>query len=200
MRLNVPMTMMDFFRKSEGIWLTQRNVHHFDSVSDESGESNLIVKVVEANDPRIQQVCSLRNIEPDRAKGGASFNWLANTKDSEPNPDYEAVLIDIPDDDTGLTGKMIRDKGYVEGLPVVSRYWFGQDGILTINTDYDNNQGQERCWFITDDFRVRVSTVKMMNGVNLMTYCSERRCTSPEILEQMVQSHNLNQQSPATNY
>lgn len=196
MRLNVPMTMMDFFRKSEGIWLTQRNVHHFDSVSDESGESNLIVKVVEPSDPRIQQVCSLRNIEPDRAKGGASFNWLANTKDSEPNPDYEAVLIDIPDDATGLTGKIIRDKGYVEGIPVVSRYWFGQDGILTINTDYDNNQGQERCWFITDDFRVRVSTVKMMNGVNLMTYCSERRCVSSEILEQMVQNHHIeNQQS-----
>ena len=190
MRLNPPMTMMNFFRKSEGIWLTQRNVHHFDVVGDESGESNLIVKVVEPDDPRVQKVCSLRNIKPDRAKGGASFNWQANTKDSEPNPDYEAVLIDIPDDETGLTGKIIRDKGHVEGIPVVSRYWFGQDGILTINTDYENNQGQERCWFITDDFRVRVSTVKMMNGVNLMTYCSERRCVSPEILEQMVQNHH----------
>ena len=194
MRLNPPMTMMDFFRKSEGIWLTQRNVHHFDSVGDESGESNLIIKVIEPEDPRVQKVCSLRNIEPVKAQGGASFNWLANTKDSEPNPDYEAILIDIPDDETGLTGKMIRDKGYVEGIPVVSRYWFGQDGILTINTDYENNQGQERCWFITDDFRVRVSTVKMMNGVNLMTYCSERRCVSAARLEQMVKNHNIEPQ------
>ena len=200
MRLNPPMTMMDFFRKSEGIWLTQRNVHHFDSVGDESGESNLIVQVIEPEDPRVQKVCSLRNIEPVKAKGGASFNWLANTKDSEPNPNYEAILIDLPDDETGLTGKIIRDKGYVEGIPVVSRYWFGQDGILTINTDYENNQGQERCWFITEDFRVRVSTVKMMNGVNLMTYCSERRCVSPEILEQMAKNHSINQQSPVPNY
>ena len=192
MRLNPPMTMMDFFRKSEGIWLTQRNVHHFDVTSDESGESNLIVKVIEPDNPKVKQVCSLRNIETARAMGGASFNWLANTKDSEPDPNYEAILIDIPDDETGRTGKIIRDKGYVEGIPVVSRYWFGQDGILTINTDYENNQGQERCWFITNDFRVRVSTVKMMNGVNLMTYCSERRCVSPEILEQMVQSHSTN--------
>lgn len=192
MRLNAPMTMMDFFRKSEGIWLTQRNVHHFDAVADESGESNLIVKVIEPDDIRVEKVCSLRNIEPVKAKGGATFNWLANTKDSEPNPNYAAILIDVPDDETGLTGKIIRDKGYVEGIPVISRYWFGQDGILTINTDYENNQGQERCWFITDDFRVRVSTVKMMNGVNLMTYCSERRCVSPEILESMVQSHEIN--------
>ncbi|MGK7952394.1 MAG: phycobiliprotein lyase [Xenococcaceae cyanobacterium] len=194
MRLNVPMTMMNFFRKSEGIWLTQRNVHHFDAVADESGESNLIVTVIEADDPKVQQVCSLQNIEPNKAKGGATFNWQANTKDSEPNPDYAAILIDIPDDETGLTGKIIRDKGYVEGIPVVSRYWFGQDGILTINTDYENNQGQERCWFVTDDFRVRVSTVKMMNGVNLMTYCSERRCISSETLKSMVQNHEINSQ------
>ena len=192
MRPQIPMTMMDFFRKSEGIWLTQRNVHHFDAVADESGESNLIVTVIESDAPQVQEVCSLQNIDPNRAKGGATFNWQANTKDSEPNPDYAAILIDVPDDETGLTGKIIRDKGYVEGIPVVSRYWFGQDGILTINTDYENNQGQERCWFITDDFRVRVSTVKMMNGVNLMTYCSERRCVSPEILESMVQNHQVN--------
>lgn len=192
MRPQIPMNMMDFFRKSEGIWLTQRNVHHFDAVADESGESNLIVTVIESDDPKVQQVCSLQNINPNKAKGGATFNWQANTKDSEPNPDYAAILIDVPDNETGLSGKIIRDKGYVEGIPVVSRYWFGQDGILTINTDYENNQGQERCWFITDDFRVRVSTVKMMNGVNLMTYCSERRCVSPELLESMVQNHQVN--------
>ena len=81
-------------------------------------------------------------------------------------------------------------QGYVEMIPVVSRYWFGQDGILTIDTDYENNQGQERCWFITDDFRVRVSTVRMMNGVYLMTYCSERRWVTEADLTKMLE-HNL---------
>jgi len=110
-------------------------------------------------------------------------------EEKEPNPNYAAVLVDVPDDHTGRSGKLIRDKGYVDGLPVVSRYWFGEDGILTINTDYDNNQGQERCWFLTDDFRVRVSTVQMLNGVSLMAYCSERRCVSPEELEKMASGH-----------
>jgi hypothetical protein len=72
---------------------------------------------------------------------------------------------------------------------VVSRYRFASDGVLTIDTDYENNQGQERCWFIRDDFRVRVSTVRMMNGVNLMTYCSERRCVSPDVLEEMIRQN-----------
>ncbi|EGJ32927.1 MULTISPECIES: phycobiliprotein lyase [Moorena] len=189
MRLKPPMTMMDFFRKSEGKWFTQRTVHHFDNAADESGESNLIVQVIEKDNPKVQTVCDLQKIDPSQAMGGASFMWQINLDDREPSSKYAAILIDVPDDETKLSGKLIRDQGYVESIPVVSRYWFGKDGILTIDTNYQNNQGQERCWFITDDFRVRVSTVRMMNGVNLMTYCSERRCVSREMLEQMIETN-----------
>lgn len=188
--MTLPMTMMDFFRKSEGVWFTQRTVHHFDAVTDESGESKLHVQVVESGDPRIQSVCELQGVDPAIAVGGASFMWQAHEANQEPNPDHAAVLVDIPDDETGRSGKLLRNQGYVEKIPVVSRYWFGQDGILTIDTDYENNQGQERCWFITENFRVRVSTVRMMNGVYLMTYCSERRCVSEADLAAMIQ-HNL---------
>lgn len=185
-----PLTMMDFFRKSEGIWFTQRTVHHFDTVADESGESKLYVGVVHVDDPRIKLICESQGIDPANAKGGASFMWQAHEDNQEPNPEQAAVLVDVPDDETGRSGKLLRNQGYVEKIPVVSRYWFGQDGILTIDTEYDSNQGQERCWFMTDDFRVRVSTVRMMNGVYLMTYCSERRYLTEADLAQMVE-HNL---------
>jgi CpeS-like protein len=187
MRFISPTTMMDFFRKSEGTWYIQRQVHHFDLVADESGQSNLIVQVVEPTDPKVKTACEEQGIDPARAGGGASFLWQDNLDDRPPNPDYAAVLIDIPDDDRGLTGKLIRDRGYVEKIPVISRYWFGNDGILTIDTEYDNNQGQERCWFINDDFRVRIGTVQTINGVNLVSYCSERRCVSDEKLQAMIQ-------------
>lgn len=183
------MTMIDFFLKSEGTWFTERTVHHFDSVAEESGQSNFIVTVISPDDPKVKQICEQQNIDPQLAKGGASFSWQDNLDDREPNPDYAAVLIDVPDDETGLSGKLLRDRGYVEKIPVVSRYWFGKDGILTIDTDYENNQGQERCWFITDDFRVRISTARMMNGINLISYSSERRCVSCSQLEAMVQKH-----------
>lgn len=174
-----PMTMMDFFRKSEGVWFIQRTVHHFDMVADESGESKIHVQVVSQSDPRIRSICEPQGIDAAIASGGASFMWQAHEENGkEPDPDKAAVLVDVPDDQTGRSGKLLRNQGYVERNPVISRYWFGQDGILTIDTEYDNNQGQERCWFITDDFRVRASTIRMMNGVYLMTYCSERRCVS----------------------
>lgn len=190
MQFNSPMTLMDFFRKSEGTWFIQRTIHHFDVVANESGESNLRVQVIETQDPRVAEICTQQGIDPGQATGGASFLWQDNLEEAPPNSDWAAILIDVPDDAHGLSGRLLRNRGYVEKIPVVSRYWFGQDGVLTIATEYDNHQGQERCWFLTDDFRVRVSTSRMMNGVNLMTYCSERRCPSTETLQNMVQ-HNL---------
>ncbi|NMF65298.1 phycobiliprotein lyase [Brasilonema octagenarum UFV-E1] len=189
MRLIPPMTMMDFFRKSQGTWFTQRTVHHFDLAADQSGESNLIIQVVEPEDPRVKTICENQGIDPARAMGGGSFMWQENQDNREPNPDQAAVLVDVPDDESLLSGKLIRDRGYVEKMPVTSRYWFGKDGILTMDTEYDINQGQERCWFITDDFRVRVSTVRAINGVYMMTYCSERRCVSEATLNQLIEQN-----------
>jgi hypothetical protein len=185
------MTMMEFFRKSAGTWFTQRSVHHFDMVGDQSGESNLTIEVIQRSDPKVIEVCKQQNIEPQQAMGGASFIWQDNQDDRDPNPDSAAIIVDVPNEDNAAAGKLIRDRGYIERMPVVSRYWFAQDGTLTIDTEYENNQGQERCWFLTDDFRVRVSTVRALNGVYLMTYCSERRCVSEETLKAMVERNGF---------
>lgn len=189
MQVIPPMTMMDFFRKSEGTWYSQRSVHHFDTTTDESGESNLIIQVLDQDDPRVIEVCKEQSIDPVLATGGASFLWQHNLDDPEPNPDWAAILVDMPDAENNSTGKFLRNRGYVEGIPVVCHYHFAPDGVLTITTEYEKNQGVERCWFITDDFRVRVSTVRMMSGVNLMAYCSERRCVSRAMLEEMIEKN-----------
>ncbi|NJL62647.1 MAG: phycobiliprotein lyase [Methylacidiphilales bacterium] len=189
MHLTTPLTMMGFFRKSEGTWFTQRAVHHFDSVEDESGESNLTIEVLNKNDPRVQEICDSQGIDPNLATGGASFAWQVNLDIRELSSGNAAILVDVPDTENTKIGKLIRNQGYVETIPVVSRYNFTDEGVLTIDTNYDNNQGQERCWFINDDFRVRVSSVRMMNGINLMTYCSERRCVSDDTLKQMIEAN-----------
>lgn len=185
-----PMNMMDFFRKSEGIWFSQRTVHRFDSDADESGESNLIITVLEKDDPQIQDICNEQNVNPSLVSGGASFQWQGNLSDKEPDPNYKAILVDVPNPDDLRTGKFLRNKGYVEGIPVIGEYDFSGRGVLSIDTEYERNQGRERAWFVTDDFRVRVSTVQIMNGINLMTYCSERRCVSMESLETFKQENH----------
>ncbi len=184
-----PMTMMEFFKKSEGVWFSERTVHRFDSAGDESGASNLIIKVLDKNDPAVLEICQEQGADPTSVSGGASFQWQGNLSEKEPDPNYRAILVDIPNPDNPQQGKFLRNKGYVEGIPVVGVYRFADDGVMTIETEYERNQGQERAWFVTDNFRVRVSTVKMINGVNLMAYCSERRCVSPTFLEELVEQN-----------
>ena len=88
------------------------------------------------------------------------------------------MLIDAPHKDDPRQGFLLRDKGYVEKQSVVSTYTFADDGVLTITTRYDTNVGIERCWFVTDDLRMRVSSVQCLDGVSMTTYCTEFRCPS----------------------
>lgn len=190
MLLTPPMNMMDFFRKSEGVWFTQRTIHNFDTAAaDESGESNVIIDVLSTDDPRVLEVCQQQNVDPALVSGGCSFMWQDNLDDAVPNQNYAAILVDVPNPNNPKRGKFLRNRGYVEGIPVIGVYNFADDGVLTIETEYETNQGQERCWFINDHFRVRVMTVQMINGVKQMAYCSERRCVSHSVLEEMLE-HN----------
>ena len=66
----------------------------------------------------------------------------------------------------------------MEKQSVVSTYTFADDGVLTITTRYDTNVGIERCWFVTDSLRMRVSSVQCLDGVSMTTYCTEFRCPS----------------------
>jgi CpeS-like protein len=187
MRLTSPMTMMDYFRKSEGVWFSERTVHNFDTAADESGKSNIIIDLLGRDDPRVLTVCEAQGVDPQQVSGAASFLWQDNLDDVSPNPNYAAILVDVPNPDDPRKGKFLRNRGYIEGIPVIGLYHFANDGVLTIETEYELNQGQERSWFINDRFRVRVMTVQLLNGVKQMAYCSERRCVSPTRLIEMVE-------------
>ena len=87
--------------------------------------------------------------------------------------------------------------GYVEKNSVISTYSFASDGVLTITTRYDSNIGIERCWFVTDQLRMRVSSVQCLDGVTMTTYCTEFRCpTDDEIREVANRASDLANRTP----
>ncbi len=179
----LPMTMAEFFRCSAGVWYSRRTVHHFDASADEVGESNLTVVPLSATDERVQALCERQGVDPQRCTGGAAFYWQEN-RDRQPlDESRAAITADLPDPNDPRRGQLLRDRGYVEPIPVISRYWFGEGGVLTIDTEYDANQGQERCWFVSPQWRVRVGNVRTVGGLYLLSYCSERRCVPNPVPE-----------------
>jgi len=179
-----PRSMADFLRLSAGTWLSVRSVHHFDFSPDQSGESNLIITLLEQDDEVVERVCAQQGIPASAATIGARFQWQGNHKKGPADERYGAVLVDLPGEHPGH-GRLVRDVGYVEATPVISAYRFNTDGLLTIDTIYDRNTGTERCWFINEDVRVRVGTVQLMDGPNLISYATETRCTPLEELEEL---------------
>lgn len=178
----VPMSMRDFFQASRGQWMTRRAVHHLDHQDDEFADSNLIIEPFDRQDPVTAKVCENLSFDLGGAAGGARFWWESNLKESSRSEDYAAVLVDAPNPSDPTRGFLLRDKGYVEKKPVLSEYSFAADGLLTITTRYDTNVGIERCWFVTDQVRMRVSSVQFLDGVSMTTYCTEFRCPSADDL------------------
>ena len=92
----------------------------------------------------------------------------------------------MPEHEDPRKGFLLRDVGYVEKKSVLSTYSFADDGVLTITTRYDTNVGTERCWFVTDQVRMRVSSVQCLDGVSMTTYCTELRCPSDDDIKAMA--------------
>ena len=168
--------MVDFFEASRGTWLNRRAVHHLDHQDDEAADSNLVIEPFKNDDPAVRSICKALNINMIDSTGGARFWWESNIKKGVRNEDYAAVVIDVPNRDNARKGFLLRDVGYVEKQAVLSTYVFAEDGVLTITTRYDTNIGIERCWFVTDQIRMRVSSVQCLDGVAMTTYCTEFRC------------------------
>ncbi|MEB3241581.1 MAG: phycobiliprotein lyase [Synechococcus sp.] len=185
--LTTAMSMEDFLQSSRGTWMTRRAVHHLDHQDDEFADSNLIIEPFDSTDSVVASVCSNLGIDPGQAKGGARFWWESNLKQSTRSDDYAAVLIDVPSLDNPRQGFLLRDKGYVEKQSVISTYAFADDGVLTITTRYDTNVGIERCWFVTDQIRMRVSSVQCLDGVSMTTYCTELRCPEDADLKALAE-------------
>ncbi|NJN48900.1 MAG: phycobiliprotein lyase, partial [Alkalinema sp. RL_2_19] len=85
----------------------------------------------------------------------------------------------VPDDATGRTGRLLRELGYAEIVPVVGRYEMDEEDGLVLLTEYETMSSRERFWFANDNTRVRTSTVKRFGGFSSATFCSETRVEGP---------------------
>ena len=193
-----PRTMADFFEASRGTWMIRRVVHHLDSQDDESGDSNLIIEPFENSDPVVETVCESLHVNRQDTAGGARFWWESNLMQETRNDDSAAVVVNAPNPQDASRGFLLRDVGYVEKKAVVSTYAFSEDGILTIKTRYDTNVGIERCWFVNDQIRMRVSSVQFLNGVAMTTYCTEFRCPTQADIAEIAAAARAQADAPAS--
>lgn len=175
------MNAMEFFQQSAGQWRSLRTTHHLAFRRTEKGESEILVEPLAADHPQVAEICQMHDIDPDLAIGGAFVKW-EGTMDWDRNEDENhsgsTVFALVPEDTTGRQGKLLRERGYAEVVPVVGQFHLDAEDNLILTTDYETMSSVERFSFPSANLRVRTSTVKRFGGFSTATFCTEFRIAS----------------------
>ncbi|MGB8703018.1 MAG: phycobiliprotein lyase [Thermosynechococcaceae cyanobacterium] len=177
------MEVVDFFERSAGRWRSQRTTHHLAFRRAEVGDSEISVISLSATDPDVQELCRLHNIDPQLAVCGSRVTWQGTMgwdRDNEGGHEGKTVFAIVPDSDNPLSGRLLRERGYAEIVPVVGRYHLDAEGGLNLTTDYETMSSIERFWFVNPQLRLRTSTVKRFGGFSTASFCSEARLSDTD--------------------
>lgn len=169
-----------FFELSAGKWRSQRTTHHLPFRRSETGESEITVNSLSTDHPKVVEICQLHEIDPNLAAGGALVSWqgtMAWDKTDENHQD-STVMVLVPEPDNPKQGKLLREKGYAEIVPVAGLYQMDDDGGMVLITEYETMSSQERFTFVSPDLRMRTSLVKRFGGFSTASLCIESRVDS----------------------
>jgi hypothetical protein len=171
------MDVMEFFRLSAGEWNSQRTTHHLPFRRAELGGSTIKVEALDADHPRVVEICQLHKVDPALAVGGAFVTWQGAMAWDKEDEDHagSTVFALVPDGDEPRHGQLLRERGYAEIVPVIGRYEVdGDEGLLLI-TEYETMSSIERFWFANPNLRLRTSVVKRFGGFSTASFCAESR-------------------------
>ena len=172
----------EFFQQSAGRWRSQRTTHHLPFRRAESGSSDINVQFLDAGDEKIAAICKMHEIDPQTAIGGAFVSWDGSMAWDKENEDHKGTTVFalIPDANDLRKGKLLRERGYAEIVPVAGEYEMDREDGLVLITEYETMSIIERFWFVNPDLRLRSSTVKRFGGFNTATFCAESRVSSAD--------------------
>lgn len=169
---------MEFFQFSAGKWRSQRTTHHLPFRRAESGDSDINVEALPVDHPKVFEICELHEVDPKLAIGGAHVTWqaaMAWDQEDDENHEGSTVFVLVPDADNSRKGRLLRERGYAEIVPVIGYYEIDDDGGMVLITEYETMSSIERFWFIGPNLRMRSSTVKRFGGFSTASFCTEFR-------------------------
>lgn len=173
---------MDFFRAREGTWASWRVTHHLAFRRAESGESEITMQCLEAGDERIVKLLDDNGIPREAAVGGCYVTWKATMQWDQEGENHEGstVFALVPDADDKRRGRIVRDRGYAEIVPIAGKYYLDAEDALCLDTPYDGGAVEERFMFDGPNLLHRVSTVRRFGGLSNATFATETRLTTAD--------------------
>lgn len=176
---------MEFFQHREGKWDSWRVTHHLAFKRSESGESRISMQCLDREDERIISLCKDWDVDPSLAQGGCYVTWRATMAWDQEGENHEGstVFALVPEDDDIRKGKILRDRGYAEIVPIAGTYFLDENDNLNLETPYEGGAVDEQFAFDGPDVVNRVSTVRRFGGFSTATFSTERRVGSDVVAD-----------------
>ncbi|WP_016951825.1 phycobiliprotein lyase [Anabaena sp. PCC 7108] len=184
------MNIEEFFELSAGKWFSHRTSHHLAFKQSEDGKSDIAIEMLAADHPEVIKLCQQYEIEPSAASCGARVTWNGTMEWDEEKHEGSTVLATVPNADNPDEGKLLREMGYAEKAPVAGSYKMGNDGALTLITEYETMWSEERLWFASPNLRMRVSVLKRFGGFSMASFTSEIRMGSTAVSTKATEAAN----------
>jgi phycoerythrin-associated linker protein len=164
------MDITEFVKLSLGSWRSQRSAHHLAFAHFEEVTSTIEIVPLANDDAEVINLCKSNKIDPLLATCPFRMSWEGES-DWDENEVLKGttVLVPIPDPDSPIKGRLLRDQGYAETIPSVGNYHISEDGTFVLQTPYDRATAEERIWFATPNLRLRVSLIKTSEGTGVVT-------------------------------
>jgi hypothetical protein len=84
---------LTFFQNSAGKWRSQRTTHHLPFRRAETGGSQIKVKTLSKDDPKIVKICQMHSFEPELSVGGSYVTWDGAMQWDKENEDHKGETV-----------------------------------------------------------------------------------------------------------
>lgn len=169
------MDIVEFFQLSSGKWFSQRTNHHLNEQQTKVGRSDVVLELLDKTDPDVIKLCEQHQINPELALCGARVTWNGFMDGEVSKQAGTTVLVPIADTNQTNAGRLLRYMDSRGRISAAGQYAIGSDEVLTLTTDHNSMQMEERLWFASPNLRLRTTVLKRADGVSTASFCSEIR-------------------------
>lgn len=169
------MNILEFLQLSAGHWFSQRTIHNLGSEELITGKSELDWEILPVNDPAVVQLCQLYQRDVATATLGMRITWDGTPGRDQPKQKGATLWVSILDPNNDHQAEILVEPTRQDNRLMKCHASLGKDEVLTLITDAQDLQVEERLWYLMPNLRVRSSIVKQSNQFTHASFYSEIR-------------------------
>lgn len=147
--------IVDFFRKSEGNWHSQRRYYSLNkNVEPQEVESKLSISFLSQGSVELVELAKSHQLENLEALVcGTKVTWESNYTNQNRKSVVGSTVF-------GIKGKILyRDRGFATPKPVTAVYSFTNPDTMSLRTEYNSNVFEEEIKLVGSKYRTRQTII-----------------------------------------